>query len=203
MDCILDNNIDFSTIRRLKMEYKQREYPLFSVCGLNCGLCPRYQMKGESKCPGCSGKNFLTKHPICGIISCSQRKGIEYCYQCNEYPCKKYNNADQFDSFITHFNQFKDIDKAKRVGIDSYRNELNQKVSILEMLLMHYDDGRCKNFFCLAINLLELQDSKDVIEQIIKDTKPEQTIKEKAKIAVQLFNTMAKKRNILLKLRKK
>jgi len=35
-----------------KMEYKQREYPLFSACGLNCGLCPRYHTDGISKCPG-------------------------------------------------------------------------------------------------------------------------------------------------------
>ncbi len=185
------------------MEYKQREYPLFSVCGLNCGLCPRYQTNGTSKCPGCSGEGFLTKHPACGVLSCSQRKGIEYCYQCDEYPCKKYDGADKLDSFITHLKQFSDIEKAKIVGIEAYRNELNEKISILETLLANYDDGRRKGVFCIAVNLLELHDVKHVMEQISSQMKPEQSAKDKATMAVQLFQSMAEQRNFTLKLRKK
>lgn len=49
-------------------------------------VCPYYQMDGYSKCPGCSGEGFMTKHPTCGVLSCSQRKGLEYCYLCDEYP---------------------------------------------------------------------------------------------------------------------
>lgn len=185
------------------MEYKQREYPLFSACGLNCGLCPRYQMDGTSKCPGCSGEGFLTKHPACGVLSCSQRKGLEYCYQCDEYPCKKYDGADQSDSFITHLKQLCDMEKAKTLGIDAYRKELNEKISILETLLTNYDDGRHKGLFCLAVNLLELQDVRHVMEQISSQTQPEQSVKDKATTAVRLFQSMAEQRNFTLKLRKK
>lgn len=185
------------------MEYKQREYPLFSACGLNCGLCPRYQMEGASKCPCCSGEGFLIKHPTCGILSCNQRKGLEYCYQCDEYPCKKYAGADQSDSFITHIKQFGDMEKANALGMDAYRNELNEKIFILETLLANHDDGRRKGLFCLAVNLLELQDVRYVMEQIASQTQPEQSVKDKATTAAQLFQRMAEKRNLTLKLRKK
>ena len=185
------------------MEYKQRKYPLFSACGLNCGLCPRYQMDGQSKCPGCSGESFLIKHPKCGVLSCSQLKGIEYCYQCDEFPCKKYNGADQADSFITHINQFKDMDKAKTLGIAIYKRELDEKIAILENLLTNYDDGRRKGFFCLAVSLLELQDVKNVIEQITTEIPSDTPQKEKSSSAVRVFQTMAEKRNTILKLRKK
>ena len=185
------------------MEYRQREYPLFSACGLNCGLCPRYQMDGASKCSGCSGEGFLTKHPTCGVLSCSQRKGLEYCYQCDEYPCKKYDNADQSDSFITHLKQLRDMEKAKTLGIDAYKIELDVKVSILETLLANYDDGRRKGFFCLAVNLLELQDVSSVMEQIACETRPEQSAKEKSATAVRIFQNMAERRERTLKLRKK
>lgn len=185
------------------MEYKLRNYPLFSACGLNCGLCPRYQMDGASKCPGCSGKGFLTKHPTCGVLSCNQRKGLEYCYECEEYPCKKYVGADSSDSFISHYNQFKDNEKAKRMGIELYMNELNEKICILETLLQNYDDGRRKGFYCLVINLLEIQDIKQIMEQIVSKIQPEQTMKEKASIAVELFQNLAHQKNIMLKLRKK
>lgn len=185
------------------MEYRQREFPLFSACGLNCGLCPRYQMDGASKCPGCSGEGFLTKHPTCGVLSCSQRKGLEYCFQCDEFPCKKYDGADQSDSFITHLHQFTDMEKAKTLGIDAYKRELDEKIGILENLLAHYDDGRRKGLFCLAVNLLELQDVQSVMEQIELETNPEQPIKERAASAVLLFQKMAESRGIVLKLRKK
>lgn len=92
-------------------------------------------MDGTSKYPGCSGEEFLTKHPACGVLSCSQRKDLEYCYQCKEYPCKKFDCADQSDSFITHLKQFCDMEKAKTLGIDAYRKELDEKISILETLL--------------------------------------------------------------------
>lgn len=184
------------------MQYKQREYPLFSACGLNCGLCPRYQMEGASKCPGCSGEGFLTKHPKCGALSCSQRKGIGYCYECGEYPCKKYDGADEKDSFITHKNQLKDMAKAKECGIECYMDELNQKITILENLLAHYNDGRRKSYFCLAVNLLELQDIMLVMEQIARDAQLDMTQKEKASLAVREFDGMAEKRGLGLKLRK-
>ena len=94
------------------MEYKTRQYALFSACGLNCGLCPRYHTNGKSRCPGCAGEGFSMAHPPCRVLSCSQRKGIEYCYLCDEYPCKKYDGVDLSDSFITHKNQFLDFEKA-------------------------------------------------------------------------------------------
>lgn len=183
------------------MEYQQRKYPMFSACGLNCGLCPRYQMDGSSKCPGCSGKDFLSKHPKCGVLSCCHRKGYEYCFECGDFPCPKYDGADQKDSFITHLRQFRDMDKAKALGIDAYKKELDEKTATLENLLTNYNDGRRKSFFCLAVNLLELQDVRRVMEQIAGETKRDYTAKDKADMAVRLFKNMAAQRHISLKLR--
>lgn len=184
------------------MNYKQRAYALFSACGLNCGLCPRYQMDGKSKCPGCAGKDFLSVHPACGVLSCSQRRSFEYCFQCEEYPCKKYNNADLWDSFITHKNQLKDMEKAKR-NIEDYKVQLNRKVEILESLLDNYDDGRKKSFYCIAVNLLDLEDIVHTLKQIEDETKPDDMKKKKAAIAIGHFQSIADEHHIDLKLRKK
>ena len=184
------------------MKYTVRKNPQFSACGLNCGLCPRYYTSGESRCPGCAGEGFSEVHPPCGILSCCQRKGIEYCIQCGDFPCARYNHVDRDDSFITHRNQLKDIDKAKRIGLEVYEAELNDKVKMLEELLEAYNDGRKKSFFCVAVNLLELQDVQSVMAQIADETKSGDTVKEKAKIAVKAFQDMADKRDISLKLRK-
>jgi len=184
------------------MKDYQRQYPLFSLCGLNCGLCPNHYTNGASRCSGCGGEAFF--NPSCAIVACSGcHGGIEYCYLCEEYPCKRYDGADAYDSFITHRNQLKDNDKVKNIGIAAYQTELNGKVSILQGLLENYNDGRRKNFFCLAINLLELRDIKDVMKQIEAEINLDNPLKERAVTAVRLFQAMAKKRNITLKLRKK
>ena len=184
------------------MKYKTREYPLFSVCGLNCGLCPRFYTNGPSRCPGCAGEGFTEAHCGCGMLSCCQRKGHEYCFECDEFPCVKYKGVDQSDSFITHRNQFIDMEKAKKSGIDAYKNELNEKVEILRNLLQNYDDGRRKGFYCLAVNLFDLQDLKVIMNRIEAEVSKELEIKDKAKTCVKIFEETAELMNISLKLRK-
>ena len=185
------------------MGYAEREYPLFSACGLNCGLCPRYHTEGTSKCPGCGGEGFLDKHPSCGVLSCCQRKQIDCCYECGELPCKKVDNADQSDSFITHKNQLTDLAKVKKIGIEAYKAELNEKVKMLQKLLDYYDDGRRKSFFCVVINLLPLCDIEMSMFEIGKQCDSVPLVKERATIAVRFLQARADKRGIDLKLRKK
>jgi hypothetical protein len=171
---------------------------MFSLCGLNCGLCP---MHIGHYCPGCGGG---AGNQPCAIIRCSQQhSGIEYCYLCDEYPCQKYEGFDAFDSFITHRHQLKDFDKVKKIGIDAYRLELSEKIEVLKYLLENYNDGRRKSFFCLAANLLELQDLKSAMEHIKEFEKDNLSLKEKASNAANVFQDVAAKRGIVLKLNKK
>jgi hypothetical protein len=184
-------------------EYK-REYPLYSLCGLNCGLCPRYQTNGRSKCPGCGGQDFHLKHPACSVITCNRKHdNVEYCFQCSSYPCAKYTAPSKVDSFISYHNVISDFQKASKEGIEKYKMELNEKVDILEFLISNYNDGRRKNFYCIAVNLLELADVKAIMEEIDqKISKLDVDITSKIKLIISLFETKAKKENIELKLRK-
>ena len=100
---------------------------LFSLCGLNCGLCP---MKLRGQCGGCFTDSPC--YPGCPIAPCSVRHGnVDYCYECPEYPCKRYDGIDRHDSLISHRNQKKDLKKAKAMGIDAYLAEQHEKVAIL------------------------------------------------------------------------
>ena len=106
-------------------EYK-REYPLFSLCGLNCGLCPHYQTQGESKCPGCGGEKFHLKHPTCAVITCNRKHDhVEYCFQCSSFPCEKYSSPSNADSFISYRNVIADFEKVKKDSLAQYKIELN------------------------------------------------------------------------------
>ena len=176
-----------------------RADPLFSLCGLNCGLCVMYIGK---YCPGCGGGEG---NQSCSIARCSlNHEGVEYCFLCREYPCEKYAGIEVLDSFIVHRNQKKDLEKMKRIGREAYQTELHEKMNILDLLLSEYNDGRRKSFYCLAVNLLELHDLKSVMEDIESEVRSNQlTVGEKSKIAVKIFEAMAGRRNIHLKLHKK
>lgn len=89
----------------------------------------------------------------------------QYCFQCNEYPCEKYDHIDDFDFFITSRNRRSDMEKARQFGIDAYNAEQEEKAKILEVFLSNYNDGRKKTLFCVAVNLLELQDLQTALRE--------------------------------------
>lgn len=176
-----------------------RQNQLFSLCGLNCGLCPMFLNKN---CPGCGGGEG---NQSCKIARCSlEHSGVEYCFQCSEYPCEKYDHIDDYDSFITHRRRRADLDKAQQSGIEAYNAEQMDKAKILDVLLSAYNDGRKKTLFCVAVNLLELQELQAVLREM--ENRPDKeplTIKEKSALAARLLQDAASHRKIDLKLRKK
>ncbi len=149
----------------MKNEFNRTD-GLFSLCGLNCGLCPM-QIRGE--CSGCF--NGSTCYRSCPIAPCSVRHGnVDYCYQCSEYPCRRYDGIDRHDSLISHRNQKKDLAKAKEIGIDAYLREQRAKKAILNRLLEEYDDGRKDVFSCLAVNMLGAEDLSAVLANAEHET---------------------------------
>lgn len=177
----------------------RRKDLLFSLCGLNCGLCT---MHLDGYCPGCGGGEG---NQSCKIAKCSLQHGkIEYCYQCGSFPCERYKAVDEYDSFITHQNMLKDFEKMKAAGAEAYRKEQVEKMEILKDLLDHYNDGRKKTFFCLAVNLLELDDLQTAMEKMKKEEQERNlSAKDKAAYLTQLLREAAGQKNIILKLRRK
>ncbi len=170
---------------------------LFSLCGLNCGLCPM-QIRGA--CSGCF--NGSTCYRSCPIAPCSVRHGnVDYCFQCSEYPCRRYEGIDRHDSLISHRNQKKDMAKAKEIGIDAYLEEQRSKKEILNRLLHDYDNGKNDVFFCLAVNMLPLDDLEMVLESSDRNTTL-MTGNEKAAFVEKELRICAERSGIPLVLRK-
>lgn len=177
----------------------ERRNQSLSLCGLNCGLCPMFLNKN---CPGCGGGEG---NQSCKIARCGMEHGnVEYCFQCREYPCKKYEDIDDFDSFITHQHRKIDLEKARQVGIEAYNMEQKEKAKILDVLLASYNDGRKKTRFCIAVNLLEVQELHAILIQIQNSPVLERLpLKEKSALVAGLLEETAAKKGIELKLRKK
>lgn len=180
------------------MKNFRRNNLYFSLCGLNCGLCT---MRLGNNCPGCGGG----QHHSCAIARCSlEHDSPEYCFECGEFPCAKYRDADKYDSFITHRHQLKDIEKAENIGIDAYTKEQTEKVEILNYLLENYNAGRQKTFFCLAVGLLDIQDIRAVMKDLAANPRVQNfSVKDKAAYAMSRFQAIADKQGIELRLNKK
>lgn len=174
-----------------------RKNSLFSLCGLNCGLCP---MLLGNHCGGCGNGN-----QSCKIARCSlEHGGVEYCYECRQYPCEKYEHIDEYDSFITHRRRRADLERAQRIGIEQYNLEQQEKIRILSYLLSHYNDGRKKNFFCVAVNLLALSELQEAVDQI--ESNEELSLlpfKERCSYAAAVIQKIADRKEINLKLIRK
>nr|WP_022788472.1 DUF3795 domain-containing protein [Anaerotruncus sp. G3(2012)] len=175
----------------------ERKNQLFSLCGLNCGLCP---MLLGNHCGGCGNGN-----QSCKIAKCSlEHDAVVYCFECGLYPCEKYQNIDEYDSFITHRRRKADLEKAQRIGIEQYNHEQKEKVQMLNHLLANFNDGRRKNFFCVAVNLLELPELREIFSQIKANQEHSAlSAKKRCSFVAGLFQTVAAQKEIELKLRKK
>lgn len=151
-------------------------------------------------CGGCGNGN-----QSCKIAKCSLEQGnMEYCFECKHYPCEKYQEIDKYDSFITHRRQKSDLEKASIIGIEKYNIEQKEKIQILSYLLSNYNDGRRKNFFCIAVNLLDLPELLEAMDFIkSNDELSSLTIKEQSLYVVEIFQKIADRKNIKLKLNKK
>jgi hypothetical protein len=51
-------------------------------CGLACEVCKHF----NQECLGCEKENRLNNR--CLIFHCAEEKNIQYCIQCQEFPCK-------------------------------------------------------------------------------------------------------------------
>lgn len=171
----------------------------FSLCGLNCALC---SMHLGGYCPGCGGG---AGNQSCTIAKCSlEHDSVQFCWECPEYPCSRYEGFDDGDSFVPHRNRQQDIAQVRALGLDAYLAQLEEKWTILDKLLAHYNDGRRKTFFNTAVYLLSLEELRSVMASLDSRTELEdQPIKERALAAVELLQKAADRRGISLKLNKK
>lgn len=176
-----------------------REETRFSLCGLNCRLC---SMHLGGYCPGCGGG---AGNQSCAIARCSLEHGrVQFCWECPEYPCSRYEGFDDGDSFVPHRNRRKDIAQAREMGLEDYLAQMEEKRAILDALLADYNDGRRKTLFNTAVYLLPLEELRSVMAALASRTElTERSVKERALAAVRLLQEAADRLSISLKLNKK
>jgi hypothetical protein len=192
-----------------KMNEHAKIYPTIGVCGLDCGLCPRYYTVGASRCPGCCGPEFFSKHPSCSFITCCvKKKNLEVCAQCSDFPCSKFSSDEEYQqlkessSYPSYRKVMPNLNFIKEHGIEKFAEQQRKRIELLETMIVDFDDGRSRSFYCKSAALLDLttlENSVDKARQRMKtdNIKPDDT-KAKARILKGILTEIALKEGVEL-----
>jgi len=131
---------------------------LIAPCGVFCGVCP-YKTKDErlkeklSKsigikpeqivCEGCRSDLPLFFCKSCKIKSCVQKKEIESCAECNDYPCERIEKYP-YKEFLTRLKW--EVVYRKNFGRDAWIEKVIEMNSCPECNnLNHWRAKICKS----------------------------------------------------------
>ena len=89
-----------------------RKYPDFKIM---------LDFLAAENCRGCRKENCKI-FKKCGVRSCHQEKNLDFCFQCDEFPCDKTNFDEDLQNRWIKLNE-----RIRKVGIENYYNETKDK----------------------------------------------------------------------------
>lgn len=119
---------------------------LIAPCGINCRLCRAYGRE-RNPCAGCrAGGAFRSKSCFQCSVHCEKLAagGIQYCFQCDEFPCKRLAHLDKRYSTRYATSPIENLKRIKANGIRKFIQTENEKWTCRKcgaMLCMH--DPQC------------------------------------------------------------
>ena len=110
-------------------------------CGLYCPSCPHYMMtekdpdapRVNETCRGCkSGVCCLSWCDHCTLKACARSKGVEFCFQCTEYPCPDLDAFKNDARYPYHSEVYDYLEMIKRDGKGAWLSRMKQRWSCPE-----------------------------------------------------------------------
>jgi hypothetical protein len=124
---------------------KIKNHKLFAYCGLYCSSCSvfiasqedpaRLQIIAnkmnrsveETRCNGCRSEKLSSYCLNCDLKICAISKGIDFCSECNDYPCSKLKS---FQKKMPHRSElFDSLDYVKNNSIEKWEEKMIQDFS--------------------------------------------------------------------------
>ncbi|MHB1042523.1 MAG: DUF3795 domain-containing protein [Eubacteriales bacterium] len=114
---------------------------LAAPCGIYCAECPAYKSKDNPKiqealiargmkkesvpCPGCRAVkgNCPAIGGICETYTCVNGRGVEFCFECGDFPCAKLNPASDRAEILPHNLKIFNLCFIKEKGLEKWLEE--------------------------------------------------------------------------------
>lgn len=116
---------------------------LIAPCGLNCRVCNKY-IRENNKCSGCRADESIKPKSkwVCHIKECEilARDKIDYCYQCNNYPCESINRLNKRYTKQYSVSVIKNLNEIQLSGVRAFlKNEARHWtcISCGDIVTMH------------------------------------------------------------------
>lgn len=131
-----------------------------TYCGLYCGGCAILLANREGtveeiaraegvqpeelRCHGCKTEVVATFCTDCYMKECAERRGIEFCIECDEYPCERLV-AFKEDKYPHHSVVLKNLERMREIGLQPWLSEQKSRWSCPNCGQAHswYDES-CK-----------------------------------------------------------
>jgi hypothetical protein len=142
----------------------------------------------------------------CPFITCALKKhNLEVCWDCQESEScakwAKHREAGKYhDSFKCYQMLEEDISYIQKNGIAKFDDLQSKREKLLIELLKEFNEGRSKNYYCIAATVLEISELENVISEA-RERSSGLEIAEKSKIMHLMIDTIARDRKYWLKLR--
>lgn len=122
---------------------------LAAPCGLHCGMCLLYKALSDEKlretlaqrmnippekatCPGC--RAVVGHCPVigeqCATFICAQERGVDFCYDCSEFPCAKLLPCVDRAESIPHNIKVYSLTLRKLKGEKAWNQMINEIYSL-------------------------------------------------------------------------
>jgi hypothetical protein len=110
---------------------------LIAPCGMNCGVCLGYfgytsaGKRRKSICIGCtpSGKSCAWIKKSCKKLL---KNEIEYCYECNDFPCEQLQKLDNKYRERYNMSMIENLEYIRDNGMDDFLKQQGKKYQCLK-----------------------------------------------------------------------
>lgn len=107
-----------------------------AYCGLYCAACPSYMatQRGDCKelglveCKGCKSDTLTGEWcKDCALKKCAREKGLDFCYECKEYPCESLENFKTDKMYPYHGEVYDYMKSIKKLGKTTWLDEMTKR----------------------------------------------------------------------------
>jgi hypothetical protein len=119
---------------------KTDDITLVSPCGGYCGDCPAYKVKDDPSlkevlvkkfswngvpCQGCRPLKGRCQfvNGTCETYACINKRGHDFCFECAEFPCEKFNPAADKADVLPHNIKLFALCYIKQHGVDKWKEK--------------------------------------------------------------------------------
>lgn len=118
---------------------------MFAPCGMNCKVCYKHCYY-KNPCEGCLKSDVGKPEHCrkCKIKDCVKEKGLRYCFECKEYPCKFIKNLEKSYNKRYQTSLMDNSIFVKKYGLDQFMEQQKIKYTCSKcggIISIH--DGEC------------------------------------------------------------